>query len=227
MQSSPTANILSHSFSSLKQYETCPRRYYYQRVSKEVKDAPGEASIYGERVHKHIEERLGPERKPLPPEVSKHEQICLEVERAAGGCEIMVEKELVLTQELIPTTWFAPDAYIRTKIDMLATKKDRALVVDWKTGTRRPDFFQMELYALQVFIHYEDVSFVTGAFVWLRDEKVDKEVYSREDVPGLLKNITDRIERIEHSLDVGVWPAKPSGLCRYCPAQTICEFAKR
>lgn len=217
---------LSHSFSSLKQFETCPKRYYYQRISKEVQDTQGEASIHGERVHKHIEERLGAQKAQLPPEMSRYEKLCADVERAAEGCEMWLEKELVLTAEFTPTTWFANDAYIRTKADMIATKEERALVVDWKTGSRRPDFLQLELTAAQVFIHFPKITYVTGAFVWLREDKLDKEVYTREQCETLLTNIKHKIAQIDHALDVGVWPAKPSGLCRYCPANKICEFAR-
>lgn len=217
---------LSHSFSSLKQFETCPKRYYYQRISKEVKDTQGEASIHGERVHKHIEERLGPQKAHLPPEMSRYEKLCAHVERAAEGCEMWLEKELVLTAEFTPTTWYASDAYIRTKADMIATKEERALVVDWKTGSRRPDFLQLELTAAQMFIHYPEIDYVTGAFVWLREEKLDKEVYTRDQCETLLETIKHKIAQIEHALDVDVWPAKPSGICRYCPANKICEFAR-
>lgn len=217
---------LSYSYSSLKQYENCPLRFYYQRISKQVKDEPGAASIHGERVHKSIEERLGPQKTQLPPELSRHEKLCAQIEAAAQGCEIFLEKELVLTKNLKPTTWFAQDAYLRTKADMLALRGRKALVTDWKTGARRPDFLQLELTALQVFIHYPDVDIVTGAFVWLREEKHDKEIYLRDDFDKLLSGLQKRIERVEHSVFTEIWPAKPSGLCRYCPANTICEFAR-
>ena len=50
---------LSHSFSSIKMYENCPKRYYHQRITKEVKDTGSDATIYGERVHEALEHRLG------------------------------------------------------------------------------------------------------------------------------------------------------------------------
>ena len=49
---------LAHSYSSLKMYENCPKRYYHQRITKEVSDSGSEATRYGERVHKALEERL-------------------------------------------------------------------------------------------------------------------------------------------------------------------------
>ena len=49
---------LTHSFSSLKMYENCPKRYYHQRITKEVKDTGSDATYYGERVHEALEHRL-------------------------------------------------------------------------------------------------------------------------------------------------------------------------
>ena len=49
---------LTHSFSAIKMYENCPKRYYHQRITKEVKDTGSDATIYGERVHEALEHRL-------------------------------------------------------------------------------------------------------------------------------------------------------------------------
>ena len=46
---------LSHSYSSIKMYENCPKRYEYQRVTKEVVDTGSEATKFGERVHADLE----------------------------------------------------------------------------------------------------------------------------------------------------------------------------
>ena len=51
-------------------YENCPRRYYYQRITKEVKDTGSDATIYGERVHEALEHRLE-DKVELPSESSK------------------------------------------------------------------------------------------------------------------------------------------------------------
>ena len=61
---------LTHSYSALKLYENCPYRYYHQRIAKTVVDKGGEASQHGERVHKHLEDRLR-DKVDLPQEL-KH-----------------------------------------------------------------------------------------------------------------------------------------------------------
>ena len=66
---------LTHSFSSLKMYENCPKRYYHQRITKEVVDSGSEATRYGNRVHKALEERLDSD-SPLSEEAIKYEDMC-------------------------------------------------------------------------------------------------------------------------------------------------------
>ena len=36
---------LTHSFSSIKMYENCPKRYYHQRITKEVQDTGSDATM--------------------------------------------------------------------------------------------------------------------------------------------------------------------------------------
>ena len=215
---------LSHSYSSIKLYENCPLRYFRQRIVKDVVDEGGEASKYGERVHKFLEDRLN--GAELPTEVVNYEPLCAAVERLSTGGELHIEKELVLNDELAPTTWWAPDAWLRSKLDVLVIRGDMAVVMDWKTGKRNPDFFQMQIFAAQVFKHYPDVHKVKTVLTWLKDMKQDSEEYSRENINMAWTDIMQKIRRIHESLEHDNWPARPSGLCRYCPARHNCDFAK-
>ena len=106
---------LSHSYSAIKLYENCPLRYYRQRILKDVVDDGGEASRYGERVHEYLESRLK-ETTDLPQDIAHYEVLCQTVERLANGGELHIEKELVLTEELKPTGWWEPDAWLRSKL---------------------------------------------------------------------------------------------------------------
>jgi hypothetical protein len=216
---------LSHSYSSIKLYENCPLRYFRQRIVKDVIDEGGEASKYGERVHAFLETRLK-ENTLLPQEVAHYESLCSSVERIAHNGELFVEKELVLTDNLTPTTWWEPDAWLRSKLDILVISGDMANVMDWKTGKRNADQFQMQLFAAQVFKHYPEVTRVKTSLVWLKDMAMDTEVYYRSGVNTIWAEVMKRIQRINDSLEHDNWPAKPSGLCRYCPARHNCDYAR-
>ena len=217
---------LSHSYSALKEYENCPQRYYLTRLLKDVKDQGGEASKYGERVHKQLEDRLK-EKTPLPSETANKEPLCAAVEGLAKpGDQLLVEKELVLNESLQPTGWWDPDAWLRSKLDVLILKQDSAIVVDWKTGKRRPDFFQMQMFAAQVFKHYKNVQVVKTSLVWLPVAQMDTESYNRVDMHTIWGAVETKITRIEQSVEHDNWPARPSGLCNYCPAKSSCKWAK-
>lgn len=216
---------LSHSYSSIKLYENCPLRYFRQRIVKDVVDEGGEASKYGERVHAFLEARLK-ENALLPQEVAHYESLCSAVERIAHNGELFVEKELVLTDNLTPTTWWEPDAWLRSKLDILVISGDMANVMDWKTGKRNADQFQMQLFAAQVFKHYPEVTRVKTSLVWLKDMTMDTETYYHSGVNTIWAEVMKRIQRINDSLEHDNWPAKPSGLCRYCPARHNCDYAR-
>lgn len=217
---------LAHSYSSIKLYENCPLRYFYQRVAKSVVDEGGEASKYGERIHAFLEARL--KGTDLPQEVATYEPLTKAVELLASqdGAELLVEHELTLSDMLVPTGWFSADAWIRSKLDVLVIKGEDAVVMDWKTGKRKMDFFQLQLFAVQVFKHFPEVNRVKTSLVWLKDMSMDTEVYTREQANGIWHDVMTRIRRIEQSLEHDNWPAKPSGLCRYCPARHLCDFAR-
>jgi len=216
---------LTHSFSSIKMFENCPHRYYHQRVAKTVVDKGGEASLHGERIHKFLEDRLKGVTMELPPEIQQIEPTVQTIQKLVGNGQLHVELELTLNESLTPTGWWDADAWLRSKLDILVIKGSDAYCLDWKTGKRRPDFSQLELFAAQVFAHYPEVETVTSSFIWLKDTALDKETYKRQHLSRLWENVLSRIKRIEQSAETNNWPAKPSGLCNYCPCKHFCEYA--
>ena len=215
---------LSHSYSSIKLYENCPLRYYRQRVKKDVVDEGGEASKYGERIHALLERRL--KVGEIDKEVSEYEPLCRSVESLASKGELRIEAELVLNENLLPTGWFDPEAWLRSKLDVLVLVGSDAVVMDWKTGKRNVDFFQMQVFAAQVFKHFPDVHRVKTSLVWLKTMEMDTETYTRDKINAVWADIMRRIQRIHDSLEHDNWPARPSGLCRFCPCRHDCDFAK-
>ncbi len=215
---------LAHSFSSVQMFENCPLRYYYQRITKEVKDTGGTASIHGERVHKALERRIK-FNEQLPQELSKLESSIVAIEKAAKNGSLVAELELTLNADLNPTGWWDNDAWLRSKLDVFIKVGNTAFVFDWKTGKRKPDPTQLELFALQVFANYKDVDVVHSAYIWTANNKMDKLTFQRGLSHVYWASLLMRTKRIEDAAAANVWPAKPSGLCRFCPANKICKYA--
>lgn len=211
---------LNHSYSALKLFEQCPLRYYRQRVIKDVKDEMGEAAIHGIKVHEALEARVK-DGMELPRHLAKMEPIC----KTLHGKGVEVEREMTLNDNLEPTGWFAKDAWLRGKLDILLVSGDQALVVDWKTGKRRPDMFQLRLFAGLVFRHYPEVESVKTMLVWTKENATDTEVINRSEYNGIFAEVLGKINRIYDAYENDVWPGKPSGLCKFCPAKNDCTYA--
>lgn len=215
---------LSHSYSAIKLFENCALRYYRQRIAKDVEDEGGEASKYGERIHAFLEARL--KGAGIEQEVAAYEPLCQSIEKLAARGELHVEKELVLTENLTPTGWWDSDAWLRSKLDVLVLVNNEAVVMDWKTGKRNADQFQMQLFAAQVFKHFPHITSVKTSLVWLKTMEMDTERYIRSDANAIWAEVMQRIQRIHDAYTHGNWPARPSGLCRYCPCRHDCEYAR-
>ena len=55
------------SYSSLKTFQQCPKKYYHLRVAKDIKQSDTEHTIYGKEMHTAAEEYIK-NNKPLPPQ---------------------------------------------------------------------------------------------------------------------------------------------------------------
>ena len=82
------------------------------------------------------------------------------------------------------------------------------------------------MFALQVFKHFPQVTKVQSTFVWLKDMSLDSETFKQSQTNLLWADLLARIGRIQESQEHDNWPARPSGLCNWCPAKNICEFAR-
>jgi hypothetical protein len=220
---------LAHSHSAIAMFEQCPKRYYHQKVVKDAKDEGGIASDYGNRVHKQFELRLK-DGTPLPIETVDYEGMVASIERTAAriNATLLVEDEICLNNKLRVVDWWAEDAWLRAKLDVLIIKDDYAMIFDWKTGKRKVDFSQLFLAGVMALFKYPELMSVRTGFVWLKDKKLDQdpERIERRDMVAHLHKLFPRIKRIEQALETNNWPARPSGLCAYCPARDMCEFAR-
>lgn len=211
------------SFSSLTAFETCPRRYYLVRVAKKITEPPTEATTWGNEVHKALELRIG-EGKPLPDVLVKYEPIATRVLSLEG--DVYVERQIALDSAFRQTEWYGKDAWVRSILDLTVINGRKALILDWKTGKRKPDSSQLALFAAVGFAVFPDVEEIHTGFVWLKENATDKTRYRREDTAALWGEFLPRVRRLELAYEKGAWPAKPSGLCRkYCPVgRSNCEF---
>lgn len=212
--------IPAWTYSQLDKFETCPRQFFHVRVARDVVEPPTEHTIWGEKVHTALEYRVR-DGAPLPEGMTQWEGLARKLATMPGVKHC--EEKLALDKNFQPAEW--GNAWSRGIADLLVTHKSEAVVMDYKTGKRKLTD-QLTLYAAYTFAHYPEVKTVTTGFVWLKDKKIDKEQFSREDLPKIWQNFLPRVRKLELAYERNSWPCRPSGLCRgWCPVKQ-CEFYK-
>lgn len=101
-------------------------------------------------------------------------------------------------------------------IDLWWRKGSAFFARDWKTGKRRPKWFQMELYGLFLSKAFEgQLKTFEGGLVWLTEEgDADVQDWTAKNVKAVEADLESRIAKIQGEKE---WPTNPSFLCRYCP----------
>lgn len=200
--------------SSLSMFQTCPYRYYRQRVAKDVKDSLSEVAAWGIKTHKAFEDfiNLG---IPLP-ETCKQWAGLAEKIKAMPGCKYP-EYRFSIDENHRECLW--TKAWSRGQADLLIRQGPTAIILDYKTGKRKPSD-QLALYAGYAFDYFPEVTKVHTAYVWLKDKKIDKAVYERKDIPDIWGLWLPTVARLRIAHEKDEWQKKPCGLCKHwCPVK--------
>lgn len=215
------------SFSATETYKTCPHKYYRKYITRDVKDPPGAAAIWGSQVHEALEHAI--ERgAPMPDNMKQYEKWVKEIEHTSG--EATPEIKLGMTKDGQPTDFHALDVWFRGIADVGILHSDEEWsVVDWKTGKPWPgkSRAQSDKMAMLGFIKYPKVQVIHSRFVFLKFDKIESFEYTRADLPELVQATANEQAAIRWSLDNKAWPKQTNGLCRnWCPVED-CEFNGR
>ena len=213
---------LPWSYSSLKDYENCARKYHEVRVLKKYKQDSTEQIRYGEELHKAAEEYVT--GIPLPPQFAFIKSTLDALLEKHGTKH--AEMKMALNNTLEPCEWTSPNAWVRGVADLLILDEENKTgwVVDYKTGNNKyPDKGQLNLMSLLVFAHYPNIGTVNSALLFVVKNSVIKHKVERKEEDALWWAYRERTARIEASHSNAVWNPQPSGLCPWCPV-TSCEY---
>lgn len=215
---------LTWSYSAIKTFDQCPRKYYHLRVAKDVKDEGGPAAQYGSAVHEAAEKYIK-EGTPIPEKFGyikpvvealnqfkgeKHCELKLGVRKVDGGYE--------------PCGFFDEGVWWRGIADLLILNGTKAVVVDYKTGksARYADLKQLDLLAAAVFTHYPEVMRIKSALVYLVSKDLIRKLHHRFLRTDYFSVFDNELERLAGAFKTGTWNAKTGPLCRFCPVVS-CE----
>lgn len=209
---------LKHSYSGIKDYEGCQRRYHAVRILRKFKQEDTVATLYGKQAHEAFELYIK-EGGALDPRFAQFEKFVAPL-RALPG-EKLCEYEMGLTAGLAPCAFDAKDVWIRGIADLIVLNREKgvARVVDYKTGksSRYADTAQLELMAAMTMIHFPEIDRVKAALLFVVAGDIVKAEYERKDLSEILSRWVAKTDAIERSVMLDVWNAQPSGLCKFCP----------
>jgi hypothetical protein len=218
-----TTRIVSWSYSSLKQFEQCPRLYHETYVLKSIPYEETEQRKYGNQVHKAAENYVR-HQTPIPEQFAFMQPIIDTLLKFPG--RKFAEQKLALDSKLEPCDWKSRDAWYRGVSDLTIIDDDNfsAKVVDYKTGSAKyPDIDQIVLMELMTFAHNPHVKRVKGALLFVVKNVPVKHALDREDSDKQWWKFRERIAKLEAHVEKDSWNPKSGPLCGWCPVKS-CEF---
>lgn len=205
-------------YSQLDTFETCPRKFYHLKVARDIVEPPTVHTEWGKTVHTAFEYAIK-DGTPLPEGMTQWQPLANKLMKLSG--EKFTEMQFAIDCNFQPTEWVG--SWSRGIADLVILSGEKAAVLDYKTGKRKPTE-QLDLYANYVFHHYPEVQKVTTGFVWLKDKRIDWKPIDRSSVSMTWQSLLPRVRKLESAYERDKWPARTSGLCKaWCPV-TSCEF---
>lgn len=216
------------SFSALKTFQSCPKKYYHLKVLKDVKEQPSEIMLYGIDAHKAAELYIA-NNQELP---GKYEFMRKQLDKLKElDGEKYCEFKFGLTKEMQPCDFFAKDVWLRGAIDLLVvnTEKGIARMIDYKFGkSKNADMSQLQLMSLAVFKMFPEIKKVKAGLLFCAEDKMMPVQYEQDKAPVMWMDWLPEVARLEASYENNVWNPNPSGLCKaWCPVVSCLHNGRR
>lgn len=211
---------IAWSYSSLKTFQQCPKKYYHLKVAKDVQDRPTAATMYGQDVHKAAEDFIK-DGTPIPGKYA-YMQPFLDTLAAIPG-EKHCEMKMGLTRDLQPCGFFDKDVWWRGVADLLVINEEKGLAhsIDYKTSksAKYADKQQLDLVAVAIFAHFPNIVRVKSGLLFVVSKEFIRAEHVAECKDEYIGKVLPDIDRLEKAMDNGVWNAVTGPLCRYCPVR--------
>lgn len=220
--------MAQHSYSGIKAFETCPRKYRDTKVLKIYPREETEQTLYGTALHAQCELFIKDQRQVdtsyafLQPILEK---------LAAMPGRKLPELEMALTEKLEPCDFKSPDYWVRGIADLVILDDDNmtARVFDYKSGSDKyPDTDQLMLMSLMIFKHFPHIKSITGGLLFVLKGTVSKYRVDREQEHELWWRWRERVAKLDAAHFHNRWPEKSSGLCKkYCEVTACAHNGRR
>jgi CRISPR/Cas system-associated exonuclease Cas4 (RecB family) len=212
------------SFSSLKTFQQCPKKYYHTKIAKDIVEPDTQATLYGKSAHTVAEEYI---RDGVPiPEQFEYMKDTLDVLNRIEG-DKLCEVKLGLTKTLESCDFDAPNVWWHGVADLVITNKTTGIAysVDYKTSksARYADVKQLDLVACGLFAKFPYIKRVRSALLFVVSKEFVKAEHHAEMMKKYMESPTQDVARIEAALENGVWNPVSGPLCKFCSVRE-CEY---
>lgn len=220
--------MITWSYSSLKTFEQCPKKYYHLRVLKDVKDEGSEATIYGQEIHKAAEEYIK-SGTPIPTKFEFLKDV-LDAFNMINGekhCELRLGVKHTPTG-YEPCGFFDKDVWWRGIGDLIINQGNTLFSIDYKTSknAKYADMKQLDILAAALFTHFPEVERIKSGLVFVVSGEFIYKEHTVDLRDSYFATFDEGLDRLAAAQETGVWNANSGPLCRYCPV-TSCEHNKR
>jgi hypothetical protein len=212
------------SFSSLKTFQQCPKKYYHTKIAKDIVEPDTTATLYGKSAHTVAEEYIR-DATPVPPAFAYMQETLDNLKAIPGEkhCEMM----LGFTKDLKSCEFHAPDVWWHGIADLVVINEDKKLAysVDYKTSksARYADVKQLDLVATGIFAKFPQIERIKSALLFVVSKEFVKAEHHAEMVPKYVEKPAQDVARIEAALENGVWNPVQGPLCKFCSVKQ-CEY---
>lgn len=218
------------SYSSLKTFDQCPKKYFHLRIKKDFKDEDSTATLYGKELHSAAENYIR-DGTPIPARFSFIAPT-LEALNAIEGtkhCELKlgVAKR---DSKFVPCDFFAKDVWWRGIADLLIVNEEKqtAYLVDYKTSknAKYADTKQLDLLAGAVFTHFPKVVEIKSALLFVVSNEIVKKKHEYLMKSSYLNCMEPELTRLDAAMKTDVWNPNAGPLCRFCPVSECAHNRK-
>lgn len=212
------------SFSSLKTFQQCPKKYYHTKIAKDVVEPDTQATIYGKSVHTAAEEYIR-DGTPLPKPYAYIRPFLDRLNSIPGDkyCEL----KLGLTEDLKPCDFHDSEVWWHGIADLVVVDEERELAhsVDYKTSknSRYADIAQLQYVAAGIFAKFPRVKKVRSALLFVVSEELIHADQHVDQMERYMEKPRQDIARIKAALNNEVWNPISGPLCKFCAVKQ-CEY---
>lgn len=207
------------SYSGLKTFETCPKKYEAEKITKEVKFTDSEATLYGKALHTAAEEYIR-DGKEIPGQFAFIKPYLDKLIAIPGEklCEIKlgVKKE---DGRLVACDFFDSGVWFRGIADLVIIDGKKGWVIDYKTGksAKYADTRQLALMAAALFLKFPELERIKASLLFVVSKEFIRADYEAERGLDIFGELADLLTQREVAYNTGVWNPRPNGLCkRFC-----------